>query len=327
MPRVSYPTPRSSRPPSRPGSVNSFVPIVGRIAEQVIPQVVRNVFPNRTVSEAPFSTTNRYNQIRSVKVKKRKKFSKSQKKFYKKVKRIVEGDDATQHMLRNPHIATGLSLTSALNQQGTWCLSCASFSGTAGTDDDVSKMFTQTFAAAIDEESFLQLKSGRIAYQLVNPSGNTTMDIDIYDMICVKDLPISMASGDPVGFFNDCIAEQGTTGVGGTQLASTTPGVNPYTAGGTYGKYFKIKSHKKLFIPPGDSQDGSFSMKYNKRINGKEVVGAGALLAKRGVSRHLMFVVNGIDWSATTAFPLKLYATKKYCYQSSNIKTHGAGLV
>lgn len=279
---------------------------------------------NNVGSRSSLGVTGRYNQFTNKRVGKKRKFSRGEKRFYKKVKKIVDGDDATQHALRNPYITAGLSMAISINKQATYGISLGGMNGDAGTEDDIKIMFN-SFAAGITDESWIELGGGVCTYTISNPTGNVALDMDIYDMICIKDLPLALTATNPISFFNNSVAAQGTTGVGGTQLLFDTPGVNPYIVP-VFGQYFKIKSRKKVFLPAGDQMDSSFSMKWNKRIQGREIGATSGLLAKKGVTRFLLFIVNGVDWSGMATAP-KLFGFKKYTYQAVGQKTFGAGLV
>lgn len=269
------------------------------------------------------NTTNRYSQVRNVKIKKRKRLSKRQRTFYKKVKNVVDADSASLMLIRNPYITAPLNQGNLLNQQGVTGFTLGALGGTAFIDNDVATLFGQSFGATVDEESFLELKSGILKYSMINRDANT-LDIDIYDMICIKDVPKSLIATFPAIMFGNFVAEIQPTGMSSaTQVTAQTPGVTPYAVAGTFGKYWKIKSHRKVYLPPGDAIDGQYSMKWNRRINGQDPI---QLHSKAGVTRFFLVIVNTINWVASSG-GLDMYMTKQYVYQANDQKTHAVGII
>ena len=275
-------------------------------------------------------TTSRYRATAQKKIKGRKRFTKRQRQFYKKVKNIVDGEDGVKHIIRTPFVAGGLQLSFLVNQQQVYGLTIGACRGTAGQDDDLGCMFDASFGATVDEESWITVKGGIVHYTILNENtGTNILDIDIYEVMCIKDLPLAQSNTNISDFFKSEVSAQQATGItGGTQLQSTTAGVNPFTVGGTFGKYFKMTRHKKVYLPPGEAMDDSLAMKWNKKIIGDEVGLVTGLLAKKGVTKGLLFFVNNVKWVVGTAGAAGLLNYhKKYTYIATGSKTHSGGQI
>ena len=67
--------------------------------------------------------------------------SKKQRIFRKKVMDVVNGIPAKQHLHRNPFTGNGLTLSCNAGLQGLQCVTLFGVDGTAGSHDDIVKMF------------------------------------------------------------------------------------------------------------------------------------------------------------------------------------------
>jgi len=292
------------------------------------PHSARNRARERSLSAAnvfDVKETSRYRAVKNERPKKNK-ISKKKLRFAKAVKEVLAGEDATQHMQRY-NVSDNL-VTWATDTQTCFDFAIFGGAGTGPNFDDLLQAIQKSFATSVDEESFIELKGAHMHYTIRNTQTTEVLDMDTYEFICIKDLPIGTRA-NLSDFFVECVDEQGTTGVGGTQLAFNTPGVTPYTVAGTFMQYFKLQKKQKIYLPPGEAIDGSIGLHFkHKKVMGKEVLGTTAYLAKAGVTKAKMFIVNNISWNASEgANGLRYNWVKSLTYKAQDIKTRGAGLV
>jgi len=301
VPRYSYPTPHSRR------NRSTF----SRIRENLFDPAVKE--------------TSRYRAVKNEKPK-NKKISKRKLRFIKSVKEVMAGEDATQHMHR--YSVVDSLVTWATDTQTCFDFGLFGGQGGGGNWDDLLQCIQNSFASTVDEESFIELKGAHLHYTIRNTQASEVIDMDSYEFICIKDLPIGLRTSLS-DFFVETVAEQGTTGVGGTQLTFATPGVNPYTVAGTFMQYWKLQKKQKIYLPPSEAIDGSIALHFkHKKVMGKEVLGTTSMLAKAGITKAKMFIVNNISWNASEGGNgLRYNWTKALTYKAQDIKTRGAGLV
>lgn len=272
----------------------------------------------------------------------RKRMSKRKRRFQKAVRRVIQGQTAYQTVLRNPHVATPLTISCAGNAQATNVVSIWGINGTTGTHDDVYSFFNNSYNASpgaigaaneIDEAS-MYLYNATLSVNMVNTQTGNVADIDIYHLKCVKDVPVTMITSgatDIGNFFNLCVSATTNTGIVGTAtLNSAIPGVTPFT-NPQFSKYFTCIAQQKIFLKPGESADFTKNYRLFKKIHGRNVLnptGSANLLAKAGLTHAMLFVVNNVGWVATEpGKPLSIYTVKRYKIKNnSGSQVPGLGL-
>lgn len=267
--------------------------------------------------------TTKYTPAAASKFKARKKLSKRKIKFYKKVKEVIQDEIGTVHQLRcnTPFNISWSAWTDiAPNGQGANAITLAPLGGNVEYHNDVRRMFSGLGNPADIPESWVNLQHGIVDIvignqQVTNPQ---IADVDVYELVCIKDIPLSVA-GNPLQQLTNALIEMDEptnyTGAGVFNLNISELGVTPFQAY-TFVKYWKLTGKKKLFLGPGEFSHLEYKQTYNDRkIFGSE---AQTLLAKAGTTKCYIVIANSVDRNAGN---IDVFVNKRYSYKSDYIKT------
>lgn len=279
---------------------------------------------NKRLSAAGSVLTTKYTPASSSKFKARKKLSKRKVRFYKKVKEVVQDQLGTIHLCRaNPVFAVTWAgwTVGTTNGQGAQAITLGALGGNASYHNDIERMFETIPVAADRPESWLNLGHAIldivVRVPLLTDPANDVADIDIYEMVCIKDIPVSIA-GNPYDQLVDSINEMGgayPSGVNIFPMNISELGVTPFQAY-EFCKYWKMTGKKKLFISPGESAHVEYKNTYNDRkIFGSE---ADTLLAKAGTTKCYIVICNSVNRGPGA---VDFNVNKRYSFKSQFIKT------
>jgi len=277
---------------------------------------------SRRLTAAGNVLTTKYTPAASIKFKARKKLSKKSVKFYKKVKEIVQDEIGTCHLVRanTPFdITWNAWVAGATTGQAMNAVTLAPLGGDVTFHNDLQRMFDTIAIPAHRPESWVNICHGTLDlvignYQAVETA--VTADVDIYECVCIKDVPTSIAT-NPGNQLRDSMIEMDDQYAGANvfNLSVTALGNTPFQAY-TFCKYWKITGKKKVFVAPGDSTHVEYKQTYNDRkIFGEETT---KLLAKAGTTKCYVIMANNVDRSQGE---ITVYVNKRYSYKSPFIKT------
>lgn len=271
--------------------------------------------------------TTKYNPAASQKVgtKKRKKVDK---KFKAKVKEALSDDIGTIQCLRQlpvVNLTWGSWLTSINSGQTTNSFSLFTGAGTGPYHNDMLRLF-QSFTDVNEREAAtLNIKSGIIDVVFINDQledglearfpGSLTTDIDIYECVCIRDVPLSVGA-TPQDIVSNGMADYTVPYVGSGSVSSTSLGATPFQSP-LFSRHFKIFGKQKIYLSPGDSSHVEYKTSFsNKKVSYKRIE---SNLALAGITKVYIVVANNTGRNAvdTAGFKaLRVYQTKRLTYES-----------
>jgi len=258
--------------------------------------------------------------------------------FSRSVKRVIWRElGANQFVIQNNY-----SGVANANAQGCYGITLLGLSGDAGGQaNDCFRCFDKLYgpgagavATAKLENAKLTFTSAVVDFAFRNKDDSPTIDLDVYTLMCRKDVPRVMAGvgtgadGLIHGHFLQCL-KQGinTDQTALTTLAPNTFGVTPFQSS-QFCSYWTVMNKKKFILGTGQVANYQYRTKRSVSVYGNDLVYnnalTSALMAKRGVTVGFLFVVNGVvkngdqpacgfEWSSTKTMNCKLL--------SSNIDT------
>jgi len=272
--------------------------------------------------------TTKYNPAASQRISGKKR-PRVDKKFQDKVKKVISADIGTIQQLKQCD-PVGLQWeswvstpTGAQKGQTTNSLSLFSGAGTGPFHNDTFRIFQSINTASERETATLNLKSGVIDIVFLNDQavsetlpGAHVCDIDIYEAICIRDVPLSLGV-TPHDIVSAGMVDYTTPYTTGTaQIRSTSLGATPFQAP-LFSRHFKMYGKQKLFLAPGDSSHVEYKHSFNnKKVPFKR---AEANLALAGITRVYIVVANNVgrqETDFTGGRALLMYQTKRLTYES-----------
>lgn len=145
--------------------------------------------------------------------------------------------------------------------------------------------------------------------------------VDLYEFICKKDVPVSVA---PTlnALFSTVAAPTGATGT----LTPTHYGFDPFTSY-IFTEYFTVTKVTQVQIPAGSSVRGRISKRVMRKVSPDDWVGK---LAVKGISSGMLAIFYGSPNSGSgspEASTLRLNYVKQINVQINNVLPAGSGFV
>lgn len=223
------------------------------------------------------------------------------------------------------------TITAAANAQGVSGMTFLGYSGNnAAQHNDVFRCFDNFYQAGTSTVASAKFQSARLVFQTAvvdfafrNSSNTATVDLDVYTLVCRKDIPIGVTGPNQIldSMFTQTLLEIPNTlqsGLG--PVASGTLGVTPFQSP-QFVEYWKVLNKKKFILSPGQAANYQYRSKKTKYVNGSDLITGTAttanLFAKKYITMGFLFIINGIvtagaipacsiDWSSTKTFNVKL---------------------
>lgn len=238
--------------------------------------------------------------------------------FARKTNAVVRKDLGTQSFVRS----TTTTLTIAAGSATAQTSASATLYGFAGFGGDADDMVQLDTASSESNFNKVLMCSAVLDVTFTN-NGSTTLELDVYYVICRKDVPAALYDSINGTFTSTFTKQQTLPGIGVTALLSTTRGVTPFQ-NSIFCSYWKVIRKTKYILTGG--QTGTYQLRdpkdwvYNVDMHNNRT-------ATRGRTKGLLFVMKSTPDNSASASSLALGTIRTYSYKILSNNAEAGGLL
>lgn len=298
-------------------NVHRYGPIV-RAAGRMASRAFRGGKKGKQVMSAS-GITNQYDKKTIYRKRSMPRFRKRRwRRFVRKTNAVIRKDLASQSLVRST-VATVTIAAGSATTQSTAGATLYGFNGFAGDCDDLK----QLAAAASGSDYTKIMLASAVLDCTFNNNGSTNLEIDIYYVVCRKDVPFARYQS-----INDCYQasfphQAVLPGAGVTALTFQTRGSTPFQ-NSLFCSYFRILRKTKYFLSAG--QSGTYQIRDPKdRVFDVEL--ENNMSCRRGWTKGLLFIFKSTPENTLSGSSLVIGTTRTYNYRIMQRETVAAGLL